>query len=1079
MTPTCRMERSFLLVLACLLVGPAAGLLPGQERKPTPPFTGKTLPVPPRQKQPWKEPSTTLPRVFVRASESLFEAGLADPRGCPYREIEVGTGSCWSGDAGVVPTHGWVLPSHRGEKQRFAVCWNGLVYPVVSVGKPADFQADVRALLKADQEVRARAGEDFYRFRNAYPEAMSVSHRTLLPVKACLLLRLGKVGLAQEVWKAWVAGMKEDTNDDAVHLRDPYLMLATDWVWARFDRAVCAHMRGDDRLALLDARALTRIHQAVEKEAARHDFPRNEVPGQVEKPPYLNFLDQLPDLLRDQERRARKKPTAKVPADADRARRIAALIDQLDEVAARQWGQPGGVNLAFDPTVQALIKEGDAAVEPLLTCLEEDTRLTRSVHFWRDFSRHRSLLGVHEAAYVALVGILDTSFFGVASTGDNLTSRGLEGRKKVASAIRAYWNRFGALPPEERWYLILSDDRASPGHWMQAAGNIVQPVDVFLTRGSTFGSNLVTIPEREKGERPRLRGEKLRNKKNPSVTELFIRRINILSRSGKPGSEWLYRMGDACRLVDYLVDWDPHSALPVLRKQVQRCRDYLAREGKDSDSFGILGPAIARFTRARLKAGDDRALDDYAEWIQTVGPKSASHSFTKVLRPMWEHPTHPAIRAAARALFTAPSPWTRRFLRAFNTHELAITPLVGVAGFRDRLLVELTDRRRAGKMTLNEQGIGWPEVEGAYSGGSGVHSRGDPLAPKPGVESIFRVCDFYAWQLSKLEGAPRCELYWPEKARDQGVAACIAFVKKYGERFQYAPAIRELPDKRSEDQARMLFPVRNRPATAEEVSEGQAIFALAQGKKVRVSRGLRLPIKARWTKYSGAVRFVQTWDSKQNRAVYQAMPDQDGLVWQAEEVEEEGQWQRYYGFVGRHVVAKVPAAEIEFPSPEQGWAELSDGIDCWVSQPGREEKGGMVSETRLGVGGPVPIRVRLRNRSGLERTVPARFLDRDAKGGPGLHAGIELRLRHAKTAGRDQAWTEVPRTPRGAFAAKSSSKTAEPAEVFAEFSLNLNDWFALTEPGAYRFQLIFGRGDHRFAQGESREISFSLGKKGK
>ena len=39
--------------------------------------------------------------------------------------------------------------------------------------------------------------------------------------------------------------------------------------------------------------------------------------------------------------------------------------------------------------------------------------------------------------------------------------------------------------------------------------------------------------------------------------------------------------------------------------------------------------------------------------------------------------------------------------------------------------------------------------------------------------------------------------------------------------------------------------------------------------------------------------------------------NQDGVVWQAEEVWQDGKWVRYYGFIGRYVVAKVPAAEVE------------------------------------------------------------------------------------------------------------------------------------------------------------------------
>jgi len=57
-----------------------------------------------------------------------FRSGVADPRGCEYRHIKVGVGSCWHGDGGIISTRGWVFPSAAGEAHKFAVCWNGLVF---------------------------------------------------------------------------------------------------------------------------------------------------------------------------------------------------------------------------------------------------------------------------------------------------------------------------------------------------------------------------------------------------------------------------------------------------------------------------------------------------------------------------------------------------------------------------------------------------------------------------------------------------------------------------------------------------------------------------------------------------------------------------------------------------------------------------------------------------------------------------------------------------------------------------------------------------------------------------------------
>jgi hypothetical protein len=71
------------------------------------------------------------------------------------------------------------------------------------------------------------------------------------------------------------------------------------------------------------------------------------------------------------------------------------------------------------------------------------------------------------------------------------------------------------------------------------------------------------------------------------------------------------------------------------------------------------------------------------------------------------------------------------------------------------------------------------------------------------------------------------------------------------------------------------------------------------------------PLKARWTTLNRFPMTLQTFDPNTNREQLKTVYDQDGYVWQAEEVFEGGKWKRYYGFVGHHVVEKVAAEEIE------------------------------------------------------------------------------------------------------------------------------------------------------------------------
>jgi len=122
---------------------------------------------------------------------------MADPRDCEYHEIEVGTGDVWSGDGGVVTTHGWILPDTNSGT--FAICWNGLVYPVVSVGTNADLTADVGNLMT----------NGITTWYSAIPEGMSVSQSSLLGVKGCILWRLGHGDLAVAYWQAEIRRVQD------------------------------------------------------------------------------------------------------------------------------------------------------------------------------------------------------------------------------------------------------------------------------------------------------------------------------------------------------------------------------------------------------------------------------------------------------------------------------------------------------------------------------------------------------------------------------------------------------------------------------------------------------------------------------------------------------------------------------------------------------------------------------------------------------------------------------------------------------------------------------------------------------
>src|SRR5579859_35119 len=90
------------------------------------------LPEPPKQHQTWQPPSTTsAPDFLVKIARVLFDAGLGDPRGGVYREVEIFD---LNNGKATVQTHAWLF---LGD---FAVCWNGLVYRVRRKGPVAELE---------------------------------------------------------------------------------------------------------------------------------------------------------------------------------------------------------------------------------------------------------------------------------------------------------------------------------------------------------------------------------------------------------------------------------------------------------------------------------------------------------------------------------------------------------------------------------------------------------------------------------------------------------------------------------------------------------------------------------------------------------------------------------------------------------------------------------------------------------------------------------------------------------------------------------------------------------------------------
>jgi hypothetical protein len=817
-----------------------------------------------------------LQESLVSAARVLFEQGLADPRGCEYREVRFIVGSVW-GHHGIYTSHGWVLPESSGTPGSFAVAWSGLVYPLQGIGGLADLEGDVRALLEADRALRKKVEAEDRRFSRgleAWNEKTSVSFSEILPIKACLLLRAGRTDLARELWEDWLQG---HPNED--YSRDPYLRLAHDWAWARFDRLVCAHQRGEDRLALLDARALGPIGKAIDDEADRRGFRRPDwmrrKDGKLS--PHLSFLESLPRLLVDFERRATEgsRPAAPVTLESvpDPVARIALLIQGLEDAIATQDSQPGGVNLGDAEVVQALVREGTAAVEPLLACLQTDERLTRSVEFHRDFHDSRNVLSVSEAAYAALQSIFRTRSFSPekqAFQDIREINSGAEGLRAVAARIREYSMRFEGKSDAERWLDLLADDAANVDAWTESVENIIRregEYDPWTDRDFSFRPQSKEVPE------PAMRGESLRSNKDPSLSELLSRRLRdiVLDEEKRKGRGYHadYHFLQAERFARSMVAWDPKAHVGDLAWLTP-----LMAEAEDP--MGRIRPALAGLYSRRIDLGDSGAFGEYLKWIGELSPEDPGRSGAQVFQLLCLQREDARAREVADRLFGgAEPPWRSRVL------ELSASPLLVFSTFRNAVAESLRNRTPRGDAVIRNGSVSvtWKDRRGEF----GTNELG-ALVPVEGARREFRTCDECVWRLRTILGFPDAHLYYPTAELDRAIASALDLLERYGERFRYS---------QGSSGPRIELEPLGRPATNEDVRRGLAVFSLEGEGERRVVEGLKLPVQVHWTKTI--------------RGVSLGPPS----VWQAEEISQGGKRLRYYGLIAKGYLGAVPAAEIE------------------------------------------------------------------------------------------------------------------------------------------------------------------------
>jgi len=310
-----------------------------------------------------------------------------------------------------------------------------------------------------------------------------------------------------------------------------------------------------------------------------------------------------------------------------------------------------------------------------------------------------------------------------------------------------------------------------------------------------------------------------------------------------------------------------------------------------------------------MEAGDELAADEYAKWLKNLSPDRL-HTFesTEVFFALCRFPESPKLADAARVLFLKDSPYypLHSKLKGRKFTEFVGWPMIGVPEFRQMVKQELSN------VEVSEATLKTGSEEGRYGIDFGDTRFGrainDSTAAVPTIkEQSLRVCDVYAWSLQKLEGATLFEPYWPQERRDAAIVELISLLDRFGDCYRLLPTVSPDRIQHSFNEPEFHLSQLDHAATPDDAKNGRAIFSLHDGNsEVRQAELPRFPQMARWKTLD---KFPIRYHGKKGETTEY---DRAGYIWQAEEILIDGKWQRFYGFVGNHIIAKVPAEEIEF-----------------------------------------------------------------------------------------------------------------------------------------------------------------------
>jgi len=260
----------------------------------------------------------------------------------------------------------------------------------------------------------------------------------------------------------------------------------------------------------------------------------------------------------------------------------------------------------------------------------------------------------------------------------------------------------------------------------------------------------------------------------------------------------------------------------------------------------------------------------------------------------------------------------------------------------------------------------------------------------------------------------------------------------------------------------MKFTELTRPGTQQDVEKGTAVFTFDGLGPSRVWKLPKCPIFCEWPSLKDYPFPGQSGPGGTNFNDF-------GYVCQAEELQINGQWKRYFGFVCEHGTAVVPAGEVYLSfcdcdeDPRIYSVELPGGVD-WGTPGGKEDTNtGRVALPIANVGDPVRVEIYLRNRLGVTQRVLGDIYHDANNGGPAFRKGITLSLGYAsfnaKNADPDyphmEDFKEVAPIRTNSFITSAAGPFLETGEKARVAVFDIRDWFSVAAPGYYQYHFEF------------------------